>query len=73
MRPDYVACVLLGMADKPRETWCGRRLSMEFHFVDATHALLNAAQGGRLLICDGCAAAIKKALEAGAWQPAVKR
>ena len=75
--PDWVHCV--GREDTTREllgrnlegdqiTWCSRRAWMEFIFVDATHALINGAQEGRLQTCPGCAKAIAAALEQGTWE-----
>jgi hypothetical protein len=78
-RPEYVVCALTGMYDRPeghpqgprreQTTWCGRKNPPEFVFTDATHALLNAKQGGRLLLCSDCAGALWMALGAGTWTP----
>lgn len=64
--PEYVKCVMTGMANSS-ESWCGRRVSMEWAFVDATHALLNARQGQRLLICPKCSKAMAEALKKGTF------
>lgn len=73
-RPDYVRCVLTGRYDIPSDapggphreekTWCGRDVSTGWGwcFIDASHAALNAANGGRLVACDACVDAIVKAL-----------
>lgn len=71
-RPEWVKCALTGMFDGPdrqiQETWCGRTAKKEglshlpFCFVDATHATLNAKNGGRLVLCQDCRMAIVAAL-----------
>lgn len=73
-RPDYVHCVLTGRYVKPKpnpmpetKTWCGRDAVMEFAFVDASHAALNARNEGRLLICPECSKEIRETLEKGTW------
>lgn len=76
-RPSWVHCALTGRydvgRDKPtleRTTWCGRRApSFEFTFCDATHALLHAADGGRLQLCPECGKAIAAALENAVYEP----
>jgi hypothetical protein len=68
-RPEYVTCALTGMYAGD-ETWCGRKTcGLGFTFVDASHAALNAKQGGRLLLCPECSAAIVAALTSGTWRP----
>jgi len=63
---EHVKCVLVGQADHPRRLWCGKEKgSFDWVFQDATHALLNAESGGRLLMCPDCAKAISAALEKG--------
>jgi len=61
---DHVKCVLMAHADKPRRTWCGKEISsFEWVFQDSTHALLNAEQGGYLLMCPDCSKALADAVE----------
>jgi len=64
-RPDYVRCV----RREAETTWCGRTLGSEFHFVDAEHAVCNAVQDRRLLICPACAAALVAVITRGAYTP----
>lgn len=72
-RPDYVHCVLLGTfvegTDRPEyETWCGRRTgNVEFAFVNASHAVLSARSGSRLLACEKCSKSISETLAKGTW------
>lgn len=58
-RPDYVHCV---KRPNIEVGWCGREISgggtRGFFFTDIEHALLNGEQGGRLLLCPDCDAAI---------------
>jgi len=77
-RPDYVACVRTGRWTAPedvggqptRQSWCGRMTDLaEFVFLDATHALLNARNEGRLLICPECSKAMAEVLEKGTFEP----
>lgn len=65
-RPEWVTCALTGKYtnDKPEQiTWCGRKIVAEFVFQDATHALLNALNKGRLVLCDQCGFAMQELLE----------
>jgi hypothetical protein len=39
----------------------------EWIFMSASHALGNARNQGRLLICPECAAEMRKALDIGTW------
>lgn len=64
--PEYVCCVLMGLCEKPDQTWCGK-LKSRFCFVDATHAILNGYKNGRLLICPNCSAEMFKALQQGTY------
>lgn len=70
-RPDHVKCVLLGTLVGPqqapeRKTWCEREPPRgEFAFVDPTHAILHAREGGRLLLCDECAEAMARTIGLG--------
>lgn len=76
--PGHVKHVHLGTYDVPEgepggprrssETWCGRR-TVDWAFVDASHAALNARAEGYTLICPQCAKAIVEAIMSGAWQP----
>jgi hypothetical protein len=60
---DCTRCILTGMADEPKQTWCGRKSDpFEWCFVDATHAALNARQQQWLLSCRKCAEAVAKVL-----------
>jgi len=80
-RPDYVHCALTGAFDRPvdhplgphreQKTWCGRKdpPESEFVFLDASHAVLSAKQGGRLLLCPDCAREMRAALDTGTWEP----
>lgn len=44
--------------------WCGRELfHHDWAFVDIDHAAYNARNGGRLLACKKCVAAIVKTLQ----------
>jgi len=46
-----------------QRTWCGRLApEHEWTFMDASHAALNAVNGGRLVVCPECAVAIARAL-----------
>ena len=65
-RPEYVTCVRTGVPDDTM-TWCGKNSTAEFAFLSPTHAILNAKQQGRLLICEECSAAIKEVLEEGTF------
>lgn len=70
---EWVQCVLTGYAEKctdgtpsekaeeARMTWCGRQKT-GFEFMDASHAALNARNGGRLVACTECVEAICKTL-----------
>jgi hypothetical protein len=54
-RPEWVKCVLVNVADNvDKLSWCGRRVSMEFHFVSIDHAAINAKKHGRLVACPDC-------------------
>ena len=63
-RPEYVACALIAAVGKERETWCGRPTDA-FVFQDATHAALNGAKEGSLVLCRDCRDAIVMALSNG--------
>lgn len=66
-RPDWIKCVRHTHEDLKTQSWCGRRLEVfEFAFMDADHAAENGRQGGRLVACGECAAAITAALGNGA-------
>ncbi len=77
-RPDYVKCVLTGRYDRAEDhpqgphreqkTWCGREISGEWVFEDPTHAVLNAVNGGRLLVCANCAEKIAATLHDHQWE-----
>lgn len=61
-RPDYVKCVRRSAPSSgtPGKTLCGRNFwSFEWTFQDVEHALQNEEQGGRLVTCPECAAAIR--------------
>ncbi len=65
-RPENVHCVKLDVAES-EESWCGRRIVVEFHFVSTDHALINADRNGKLMICPDCADRIADALTKGTW------
>lgn len=46
---DCVRCVSRG-----ESTWCGRNSVFEFTFIDWDHAVQNAEQGGRMMVCSDC-------------------
>lgn len=66
-RPEYVTCCIKTWFKDGAEfeTWCERRTT-EFAFVDVTHAALNGAVEGRLVLCRSCRDAIVRALDNGA-------
>jgi hypothetical protein len=64
-RPEHVTCVARGHADHMGESWCGRRITMEFHFTGLDHAAENGAAGGRLTACPECLKAAVAALSNG--------
>lgn len=67
-RPDYVHCVLLGrLGVGPPRTWCGRHAGLEWVFQNASHALLHARDGGRMMLCPTCSSAIAETLAKGTW------
>jgi len=39
---------------KTQISYCGQNISMEFHFVDVTHAVCERQTKGRLLPCPEC-------------------
>ena len=52
-RPEWVKCI-----EKERgTTLCGRRVSMEWCFIDIEHAENTVKHGGRLVPCEECIAA----------------
>lgn len=62
---DDERCVLTGHAAEPGQAWCGRKVSsMEWAFVDATHALLATRNGTRIPVCAACKTALRKVLDA---------
>ena len=63
--PDYVSCVLKGNHNS-EVSWCGKFI-IGWAFQDLTHALLNAHNKGRVLICPECSAEIQKALTTGTY------
>lgn len=36
------------------ESYCGKNILNEWHFLEPTHAILNNQSGGRLMICKKC-------------------
>lgn len=62
-RPDYVHCV----KHESSKSWCGRDVSWEWAFEDATHAILNARNMGRLLICRECSKKLVEVIRGGTW------
>jgi hypothetical protein len=67
--PDYVHHVLTGHEFEPRALWCGAEWQPGWHFQDPTHAILNARDGERPLVCPACSAAMVAALQKGTWTP----
>lgn len=65
-RPEYVKCVRDGVYESTT-SFCGRETSGGFAFTDATHAVLNARNEGRLLICPECAKAMLEAIQSGTY------
>lgn len=65
-RPEWVHCVSHDHADLRDISWCGRNVSAEFRFIGVDHAAENGRQGGRLVACRECVAAIIEALQQGA-------
>lgn len=76
-RPEYVYCVMTGYGPlhaDANKTWCDvsdKHLTEAafrgFKFGDPTHAILNARNQGRLLMCPECAAAMIKTIQSGTW------
>lgn len=59
---------------KEQRTWCGRTPpDHEWVFEDASHAALNGAQGGRLVLCPGCCTAIVRVLWNGLPEGGVRQ
>ncbi|MBA1366799.1 hypothetical protein [Burkholderia gladioli] len=54
---DYVHCIGRTHVDFYGQSWCGRNIRSEFHFLDLDHAVENNRQGGRLVPCPACVAA----------------
>ncbi|MBW5285982.1 hypothetical protein [Burkholderia gladioli] len=57
VRHDYVHCIGRTHRDFYGQSWCGRNIRSEFHFLDLDHAVENNRQGGRLVPCAACVAA----------------
>ena len=57
-RPDYITCI----RRDPCRAWCGRNVSMLFHFATIEHAARAQLNGDRLLVCPECRDAVVKAL-----------
>ena len=57
-RPDYITCI----RRDPCRAWCGRNVSMRFHFATIEHAARAQLNGDRLLVCPECRDAVVKAL-----------
>ena len=51
-----MACVAHTHADKLGLSWCGRTITMEFHFTSLDHAAYNEMDKGRLEPCSECMA-----------------
>lgn len=62
MRPDYIHCIARTHVDYKNESWCGRNLKSEFHFMGIDHLAENKLQQGRLLGCDDCVDKIIKTI-----------
>lgn len=76
VRHDYVRCIGRTHRDFYGQSWCGRNIRPEFHFLDLDHAVENNRQGGRLVPCPACVAAATAylaspapAIPACKWQP----
>lgn len=52
-RPEYVICVLKD-SNEGKHSYCGRDISMTFHFVSVRHAKLSTANGDRFEVCEDC-------------------
>lgn len=64
--PRWVKHVLIGR--RPMETpWCGASYYGGWAFVDAAHAIANAAMRDYLQICPVCALVMTEALRQGMW------
>lgn len=61
-KPEYIKCIA---HSRSNQSWCGRNISMEFHFQDLDHAAEYGDQKGRLVACPECVAAIVVALNNG--------
>jgi hypothetical protein len=61
-RPEWVHCISHNM-NGGRRSWCGG--DDRPFFTDIDHAALHGEQGGRLVACRECVAAITKALVNG--------
>lgn len=55
-------CVLLGIQNQPKETWCGDKHPFGWLFQDVTHVALTGRNGSSIYICEKCAAAIQQAV-----------
>lgn len=64
-RPEFVKCIERSHAEHKGESWCGRRISMEFHFEGLDHAAENGKNAGRLVACPSCVEAATAALRNG--------
>jgi hypothetical protein len=57
-QPEHVKCIAHTHADLIGLSWCGKRVSHEWRFVNIDHAVYNALHEGRLLACAECIEAI---------------
>lgn len=81
-RPDDVWCCLTGRynsgegkgpAQRDMRTWCGREPGDDGFFLDASHAVIHADNGGYHRLCPECAAAIKAAIDKGTYVESLSR
>lgn len=62
-RPHWIVCALNGYNNQ-NKTWCERTPKIfEFTFLNASHALFNKMNKGRLILCPECCNKIIKTLK----------
>lgn len=66
-RPNWVHCILLPWADPEslahKRSWCGRNVSMEYHFQGLDHAAGSNVKESRNVPCKACVDAAVTALQ----------
>ena len=60
--PDFAKCVARPMKGEENPSWCGRNVSMEWHFTGLDHAAAAALKNDRLMICSGCLDVVTEAM-----------